>query len=624
MKYAFRSALPACGSSLLFFVVAGCGSPENVGYPPAPADVPVAKRSASTDRWVALADALKIDPVLDKKDEKDLGAALAQPSGWLAPDAKTQAAYTAKLGVIAQDYVAKAYATRCGAIDSIKKISNASLLDRTTLKVTEEKGAEVYLMKYRLQGSKDGTPEAKALQRAGLIVVPTDTAKKYPLVAYGHGGASGLNYTELQLIFAAQQLSHVIVAPTFPGEPLCKTSDCSGKHADEVKGLAAVPYINDVDELLGIQDCVVRAAYAVSVVPTLNAVGLKAVEGADAESQALAKKIGGAVLPIGGTDLTSAFQPVSYIAGTSRGALVAQLALAKTGGALNGYAAAAAAGKKAAADAGADAAAQQAAAVTAIAQTFGPKYISPAKFVCALDVFGPTTFVSTQYRLGLQAFVRGYGSETSFALLPTGKELNALFKKYGEGQAIWEGADPKKKYTDKELAENTALQLWKADGPMQAPFILGALRNWKGGADKKTGALLMVHGEKDMVVPVSQSQFASTVYYKFNAALSTPPAVGTPAPINGVDFTDLTIAPPNPELPSAAGRFQHGDLNFALGTASKALKVCDDPAKATTAATKYLANKCVTDNANVIASYKALAPDKIMAKWLETDCAGRL
>ena len=153
-------------------------------------------------------------------------------------------------------YAAKANLARCAAIDSVTEWKAAS--DATGAAVA----AKVYLMKYKLQTNSAGT--AEDIVRSGLLVVPDAGSANARLVAYGHGGDSGLAYPDVAANWGALQASNVIVAPAFPGEAVCNASTGSNKACDDSGNYAeaagaAVPYDNDADDLLGMYDCVVRA-----------------------------------------------------------------------------------------------------------------------------------------------------------------------------------------------------------------------------------------------------------------------------------------------------------------------------------------------------------------------------
>jgi hypothetical protein len=141
--------------------------------------------------------------------------------------------------------------------------------------------------------------------------------------------------------------------------------------------------------------------------------------------------------------------PVSYMAGLSRGGLTAQLALAKAGGTLGTLSAVQTKVTSEATAAGLTDAAQIGTLVkTEVEKVVGTGFFQPPRFSCAIDFFGPSTFLATSYRLGLEAFVKGYGNKTSFYDLPTGEQLFERWKAYGEGVKF--------KKSDGTLAANDA------------------------------------------------------------------------------------------------------------------------------------------------------------------------
>jgi hypothetical protein len=619
--------------------VAGCGSAENEGFPPKPEDIPQASfNSPAAARWKLLAKELRIDDGTQVTDDVDLTAKLSKVSSYLtSADAKVQAEYTAKRDAIALQYAKESYKTRCAAIDLIQEISAAKVADATTGKVSDFAGAKLYLMNYRLQADAKGTAEPTTAVRSGLVVLPTtsvsaqnDNTKKYPLVAYGHGGDNGLSYSEIMAVFGQYQGNHIVVAPSFPGEPVCKggidygrtdTCDKDGKIAEATKAFRE-PFITDTDEFLGIHDCLVRASMGVStslapyVIPVTKE---RDAKGTEVTTKAFQTFLTGNVKRIGGTPSSTDptfVLPVSYMAGLSRGGLTAQLALAKAGGTLGTLSAVQTKVTSEATAAGLTDAAQIGTLVkTEVEKVVGTGFFQPPRFSCAIDFFGPSTFLATSYRLGLEAFVKGYGNKTSFYDLPTGEQLFERWKAYGEG-VKFKKSDGTLAANDAENAKAAAELIFKMDVPLQSPLILGSLRNWNSTSSKKQGSMLILHGLFDKVVPAAQSQVSSTIYFGVNAK-----AVATGA-LPGVNVDALGLTPPAAFLttgadgkPALKGRaLQHGDAAFFTSTYTASLTQC-----ATGNATLDAA--CKASNAALDKTYAKATPQAALAKWLSTDCA---
>lgn len=629
--------------SLLFVTVAlaGCGSVENEGFPPKPEEIPQASfDSAAAKRWELLAKELRIDDGTTVTNETDLTKKLSTVSEFLtSTDPKVQADYTAKRDAIALQYAKESYKGRCAAIDLIQEVSNAKVADTTTGKISDFAGAKIYLMNYRLQADSKGTAEPKTPRpRSGLVVMPTtpaspagDNTKKFPLVAYGHGGDNGLTYTEIFAVFGQYQGNHIIVAPSFPGEPVCKggidygstdTCDKEGKLA-EASNATREPFITDTDELLGMHDCLVRASMGLS--ESLTPYVIPVTEEKDAKGNKLStqafqsfltanvKRIAPAASLSGGDPKN--LLPVSYMAGLSRGGFTAQLALAKAGGTLGTLAAVQKETTEKATAAGLSAGDIQTQVRTEVAKVVGTGFFQPPRFSCALDLFGPSTFLATSYRLGLEAFVKGYGNKTSFYDLPTGEQLFERWKGYGEG-VRFNTSSGKLASNDEENAKAAAELLFKMDAPLQSPLILGALQNWSDTATQKQGSMLILHGLFDKVVPAAQSQVSSTIYFGVNAK-----AVGADA-IPGVNLDALGFTPPSTFLTTGAdGKpalkprvLQHGDLAFFTSTYTTSLMQCASGNAALDAA-------CKAANEAKNTTYAKATPQQALVKWLSSDCA---
>jgi len=622
----------ATAATVLSGSLTGCGKGENIGFPEKPQDLPTsAFDTAAALRWKLLAKELRIDDGTRAGNEADLTRRLAGVSDYLTKtsDAAIQAEYAAKLDAAAREYAATSYKGRCASIDEVQELATAKQLSSAGI-VSDFLDAKVYVMKYKLQKNTAG--DAESVTRTGLLVVPTtdvsaesDNTKKYPLVAFAHSGENGLSYAEIGGLFGQLQGTHVIVAPSFPGEPICKagvdfastrTCDAGGKIA-EASNLPREPFVTDVDEVLGMHECIVRASIGVSanlarqVIPItkqLDATGAEVSGGALQSFLAnnLKRIEANPPTPASAAEFNPvAYMPVSYITGISRGGFTAQLALARAGGILSALSTI---------PVNADYAQKVQAVV-------GTKFFQPPRFSCALDLFGPSTFLATEFRVGLEAFIKGYGDKTSFALLPTGPQLNERWKAYGEGVKLV-ATNGKAATTDAGNAKLAADKLFKMDGPLQAPFIIAALRNWSSTATtaNKRGALLFLHGLYDAVVPSSQSKLASTIYFRVGASIAANPALA--AQIPGVSIDALGLQPGASFLTTDAagkpalkkGNLQHGDRAFFTSTYSESLLQCGSGNAALDAACKQL-------NAKQDAGYAKATAQMAFVKWLRTDCA---
>lgn len=506
---------------LLIATAVACGKePKTSGLPPKPeeltTDLADEGAKAAQAQWAALASALGIAPNL-AGSEAELKAQLASPPTFLnSARAKDHATL---VGKIAQGYGAKAYATRCASIDGVQELGPAKTVDPATGQATDFAGAKLYLMKYKLQA--DATGKAETESRSGLLTIPTQAGGQAVLAAYAHGGAFGLGYGEIAGALGELQGSHVVIAPTYPGEPLCKqavdaaTRSCDAAGVAVAAGTAGDPYDADADELLGMYDCVARATIGKADGPMLAANGTATGATLGAALQGVVKRHGTGTL---------AQLPQGILLGASRGGLVAEIALAKTGAALAAIGAA------------------------TTADPLGPAYLSPSYFSCAAVVSGPTSFTFAEFRLFLEQWVKGRVASTSFIAFPGIAPLAGLFEPYRSGAID---------------ADAAMLLVAKRDGALTSPLAVAALRNWtkfeKGTSNGAAGALLSMHGTADKVVPISQA----ALFFNVMLGTSTSPAVvgSDPAKAPGLTLTSRAFAP------KSEGGLQHGDASFFASTA---------------------------------------------------------
>jgi hypothetical protein len=298
----------------------------------------------------------------------------------------------------------------------------------------------------------------------------------------------------------------------------------------------------------------------------------------------------------------------------SRGGLTAQLALARAGGQLSVLGGIR---DKIVADDSIPAASKGTAIGSSVQQVFGTSFFQPMRFSCAVSLFGPTTFLATEFRLALESYVKGYGDKTSFAQLPTGQQLLERWKGYGQGVKFNDAAG-KPAADDAANAKLAAKLLMRMDVPLQTPFIEAALQNWTSTATDKRGALALIHGLYDKIVPSSQSKIAATVYFGVNAQAAS---LGFP----GVRLAALGMAPKAEFLtkaadgtmtpkPDASRAFQHGDGAFFTGAYGESLTQC-------ASGNEELDAACKQANQAQGTKYAKQDPIAAFGTWLGTDCA---
>lgn len=541
-------------ASVPFFL--GCGTPTNSDIPGKASDLtkndshdPILK--AQNDRWEALATALGIQNN-QAASGTALNAQLATPSNVF--DANNSAKLEAWTDRLTDEHTKNTYATRCKSIESLIEITDyagGKYVDATgaMLPLGGDSAVKVFQIQYKLQ--KNAAGEGEDRTRSGLLVIPTGAkAGSAPFVSFGHGGDQGLGYWDIARMFGQLQNSHIVLAPTFPSEPLCKSRVGNGgsqgatpcqngdKLADGIGTLS--PYDNDVDELLGLHDCAVKAStpingtdYAISA--PITGPGGGSVGSLNATLAGLVRRSKAIVgVAPDGSPVVKGKVPVSYVTGTSRGGLVANIALAKTGAAL----------KILSRPGGGD----------ALSSRFGPNY-SPTLFSCAAALFPPSSFAIAEFRMGLERIVKGTAGSTNFTLLPTFPALNAAFDEYRNGTIT---------------ADDAALRVAKRDTTFNSALISLAVRNW---STKAPGPFMMLHGLKDLIVPFSQSWSAGQIISQVSSAVAK--MKGVP----GLKMTVLGLAPDTQDLadPSVtdvtkqtlkSGFTDHGDLAYAHSKAA--------------------------------------------------------
>lgn len=438
-------------------------------------DESVKKRQS---KWEELATALGIGNNR-ASTAADLITQLGTVSTYLSTNS---AALPGLMTTLTTQYAASANKARCAAVDSVTEWKAA--YDGTGTAVA----AKVYLMKYKLQTDAAGT--AEDITRSGLFVVPDAGSANARLIAYGHGGDSGLSYDEIAANFGALQASNVIVAPAFPSEAVCNAKTGDNKACDAEGNLAdgvgdSKPYDNDADDLLGMYDCVVRAKMGSDAAPY----NLSAATGYSAR---LKSNGGGAF----------SGRPLSVLAGASRGGLVSMVAAGRMGAHL-------------AAGAGTGA--------------LGAAYGYPSFFSCAVNFAGPVGPTVGKARIYFELLVKGTIENSAFINLPGIRKLKDLFNDY---------------MNDEVTADVAKMRAVQRDVSLTSPLIMAALQNWKTYAGtpqdprfrSKRGRVLWMHGDADATVPVTDTQISYNVLAGVTA-LQVAAFAGSTHTMPGVNVT---------------------------------------------------------------------------------------
>jgi hypothetical protein len=432
------------------------------------------------ESWMQLAAALGID-LTAASNEAELRSRRESRSTLLGINSRTQ--YVKYLDEVKEDWLATAYSTQCSTVSSIEEIHPARSLD-SEYKEQELAGVRVFQMKYKLQTDLAGTAESP--DRSGLLIMADKgphAKPEEPILVFAHGGTGGLSYRKLIRSIGSLQSGHVIVAPTYPGEPLCMEDTNATETDCDAAGVRAEPvgeksaYEKDGDEVLGMYDCVLRSRAGFFDTPDpLRIVWLDKEATPTNFSTALALAV-----PVNGSGEWK-YLPQSLIVGESRGAMTAMLALAKAG-------------------------VQYEIPSSRWGSVLSKQYSAPSLFSCAAFVGPPVGMTSGRLQLGLEHLVKGTYGHSSISKIPGFGDFESLVKDYRENP-------------DVTHLNSLVVEIIKHDPMLMSPIILKALRNWSSletpTSFGKKSAMLFLHGLTDPVVPFDQTRIAHNTFMNFS------------------------------------------------------------------------------------------------------------
>lgn len=210
-------------------------------------------------------------------------------------------------------------------------------------------------------------------------------------------------------------------------------------------------------------------------------------------------------------------------------------------------------------------------------------------FSCAATAINPNSLTFGEFRVYLEAAVRGKAETTGFFTLPTAPQLNNFLKDYREGAS----------------AQETALGIQKRDATFNSQLILSSLRNWSTGGK---GSVLFMHGTLDQKIPISQGVIGGYVFNHVNQRLSAN------ASIPGVSFNTLGFEPEARYLTNGgkslvANQTMHGDLSWFTSKAKF------------NTTTDRLANLALNPMATSDFGYNKL-PLEVLGDWLKDTSSG--
>ena len=447
----------------------------------------------SHKKWLQLTEALK------------LTKNLAEPTRYLT-DESLHPEYEKLIFEAAERYNREAFRTRCASIEGIRPLN-----------IKRSANIDIYHFEYKLQKNFKGEKEEQT--RSAYLTVPKTQTKpdeKFPLMVYSHGGDTGLSYTKELSKLDKLLEEYIILAPAFPGETLSNQEELENTENEDGKlwlGTEAIgtsiPWDNDVDDLLGAHDCLARDIYLSLETPkhqnekTLLVQKLANEINEDNRSSIVAvlQDIRAKTKTYGADDLLGGVKnyPLSVVMGASRGGLVASLAVAKSGAILSSALRAnnqddTSEGKSSLIDFMASKGTLSKDSIK-LFKHLGEKYGSvPPLFSGLATLSAPATVTIGRFRVILEQMVKGNTELTVAKHLPGIRSLGHIFDRYLETGDV----------------EEAKFEIVLRDLSFVSPLIIAALKDW--GYPAKGGSMLFIHGNKDKVVPVEQTQAAFNIF----------------------------------------------------------------------------------------------------------------
>ena len=411
----------------------------------------------------------------------------------------------------ADRYNRDAFKTRCAAIEGIKPLN-----------IKRHRDVDVYLFEYKLQKNFAGEKEDQT--RSAYLTVPRpkeNSTNKFPILAYAHGGDTGLSYTKELSKLDKLLEEYIVIAPAFPGETLSSDEEPEDPNADIWFGTdpvgKSIPWANDVDDLLGAHDCLARDIY----------LHLETPRHMDSEKGRLVKKLSNEINPNNKDEITSVLErirakaqtygadefqggvknyPRSIVMGASRGGLVASIATAKSGSIFTALIGLNSKDKDKKNQSETNSTQKRlmdfatshgtlSKESISLFESLGDKYGSvPPLFSGLATLSAPATVTIGSFRVILEQMVKGNTDLTVAKHLPGIRNLGHIFDRYLETGDV----------------EEAKFEIVLRDLSFVAPLIIGALKDWS--CPTKGGSLLFIHGNKDKVVPVEQTQAAFNIF----------------------------------------------------------------------------------------------------------------
>lgn len=410
-----------------------------------------------------------------------------------------------------------------------------------------------YIMEYKLRDENGARNSANVRTYYALVSVPfnpTNPTEQYRLAMYSHGGDFGTSTSELITVFGEKLKNLIVVAPLFPGEPLCTQISAQNRgclrldkdnnviednigpynnpevsvkfHSITPINYSRSPLIEDVNSFLGAHNAVARTM-SLSLQGTNpfysenlpNHSKLLALENtAELNSIQPPSDVAGdsaGLIPTG-------LSPQTLAVGASRGGSVLIAAIGRIGFLLNGMG---------------DIVKSPFPHTVQDNETEVFHFQYPLINSAAL-FFAPASFLTGKLRL--LAMMVMQNELSSISVLPMAADLakNPFFTNYRNDSnysskiqlpVLNEENNIKKPSSDSLTQLITFIAA--NDITFLAPFVSSGLQNWNSFHYEKNvrapGSLILLHGSQDIIVPMSESTIGAQAMNTVWAGLYNTP-----------------------------------------------------------------------------------------------------
>ena len=361
----------------------------------------------------------------------------------------------------------------------------------------------------------------------------------FPLVLYSHGGDSGLDFNQIHHTFQSRILKKaVVVAPTFPGEPLCAFSSdsnsrqCIDKDKKDVNSLLPLigkkdPLRTDSLELLALHNCInkflARDNYTdvrelnndYNEIQSCNDENDNCLDGQRVINNPFYDKLS---LNLAASDK---YGVSTFLVGASRGGGTAYATLGRIGLLLQEIH-------------------NEKSKRIPFKGDFLPSYISAASIF-----YAPSSFVIGEFKLLLQIMVHKDVSQ-NLERLPMVPKLKVMFNKFYDAK---EGS--REEY---EALKSLFADIARSDMVYLIPYISLAVQNWRtrfsstpmndnNNVSSSPGNITLLHSTEDGIIPYTSSLIAYQAFTTINKMIAKGDNPLSNNNIPGFSYSLLTFQP---------------------------------------------------------------------------------